>query len=114
PQGVHAYLELLGAHFPDDISGLRQLFELAESAQQDSVSLGARGSLPDALDTSRLLSLLGALGRRTAAAVIDQHIKDRRLRGMLALFAWGSVGLPISRVSAIQWLVPWYSYHAYG
>jgi phytoene dehydrogenase-like protein len=114
PHGINAYLDVLGAHFPEDIQGLRQLFELAASAHQDAISLGVRGSLPDALDTSRLLSLLGALGRRTAAEVIDQHIQDRRLRGILDLFASGWLGLPIDKLSAIQWLVPWFSYHAFG
>ncbi len=114
PHGIDAYLDLLGAHFPGDVEGLRKLFELAASAHQEAVSIGGRGSLPDALDTSRFLSLLGALGRRTAADVIDQHIKDPKLRGILDLFASGSLGLPIDGLSAIQWLVPWYSYHAYG
>jgi all-trans-retinol 13,14-reductase len=114
PHGVDAYLRLLGAHFPADRAGLEQLAELARTAHADAIEIGARASLPDTLDTSRFLSLLGALGRRTAADVIDQRIGDRRLRGILDLFAWGWLGLPIEELSAMQWLVPWHSYHEFG
>jgi prolycopene isomerase len=114
PHGMDAYLELLGAHFPEDLPGLRQLAELAKSAHKDAIQLSAHASLPEALDTSLLLSLLGSLGRRTASEVIDQHIRDRKLRSILDLFASGWLGLPIEQLSAIQWLVPWHSYHEYG
>ena len=33
---------------------------------------------------------------------------------MLDLFASGWLGLPLDRLSALQWLIPWYSYHALG
>jgi phytoene desaturase len=114
PDGMDAYLGLLGAHFPADREGLSQIADLARTAHEDALEMSARASLPDALDTSRFLSLLGALGRRTAAEVIDQHIRDPRLRGVLDLFAFSLLGLPIDELSAMQWLVPWYSYHEYG
>lgn len=114
PHGMDAYLELLGGHFPAERSGLAQLAELAHAAQKDTDEVSERSSLPDALDTSRFLSLLGALGRRTAAEVIDQRVRDRRLRGILGRFAESSLGLPIEELSAIQWLVPWYAYHEFG
>jgi prolycopene isomerase len=113
PQGLPAYLDLLGAHFPAERAGMARLAALAERLHGESTALDS--PLPrGALDTAGSLGPFSPLARATAGAVVDAHLGDRRLRAVLDLFASGWLGLPLDRLSAIQWLIPWYSYHALG
>jgi prolycopene isomerase len=113
PQGLPAYLDLLGAHFPAERGGLARLAALAQRLHGESISLDS--PLPRAaVDTAGSLGPFSPLARATAGSVVDAHVGDRRLRAVLDLFASGWLGLPLDRLSAIQWLIPWYSYHALG
>jgi prolycopene isomerase len=113
PQGLPAYLDLLGRHFPAERDGLGRLAALAQRLHGESIALDS--PLPrGALDTAGSLGPFSPLARATAGAVVDAHLGDRRLRAVLDLFASGWLGLPLDRLSAIQWLIPWYSYHALG
>ncbi|MEP7120094.1 MAG: NAD(P)/FAD-dependent oxidoreductase [Byssovorax sp.] len=113
PQGLGPYLDLLGAHFPAERPGLARLAALSQGLHAESTALDS--PLPrGAIAASGSLGPLSPLARSTAGAVVDAHIVDRRLRAHLDLFASGWLGLPLDRLSAIQWLIPWYSYHALG
>lgn len=113
PQGLPAYLDLLGAHFPAERAGLARLAALAQSLHGESTALDS--PLPrGALDTAGSLGPFSPLARATAGAVVDAHLGDPHLRAILDLFASGWLGLPLDRLSALQWLIPWYSYHALG
>jgi prolycopene isomerase len=113
PQGLPAYLDLLGAHFPAEREGMTRLAALAAKLHAESTALDS--PLPrGALDTAGSLGPFSPLARSTAGAVVDAHVGDPRLRAVLDLFASGWLGLPLDRLSALQWLIPWYSYHALG
>jgi phytoene dehydrogenase-like protein len=113
PQGLPAYLDLLGGHFPAEREGIARLADLAQRLHGESTALDS--PLPrGAFDTAGSLGPLSPLARSTAGAVVDAHIGNPRLRALLDLFASGWLGLPLDRLSAIQWLIPWYSYHALG
>lgn len=113
PQGLGAYLDLLGGHFPAERHGLDALAALAESLHSESIALDS--PLPrGAPGASGALGPFSPIARKTAGAVVDAHLADPRLRAILDLFASGWLGLPLDRLSALQWLIPWYSYHALG
>jgi phytoene dehydrogenase-like protein len=113
PPGLEAYLDLLGAHFPAERRGLADLAALAQRLHGEATALDSplpRGALVNAGS----LGPLSPLARSTAGAVVDAHLGNPRLRAILDLFASGWLGLPLDRLSAVQWLIPWYSYHALG
>ncbi len=105
PPGLEAYLDLLGAHFPAERRGLAALAALAQRLHGESTALDSplpRGALVNAGS----LGPLSPLARSTAGAVVDAHLGNPRLRAVLDLFASGWLGLPLDRLSAIQWLIP--------
>lgn len=132
PRGMAHYVDLFAAHFPKDKAGLAALADLARrvhdefharEAEADTWGwrseplAGPQGAWADpslGFDSSSLLSPLGPLGRRTAGAVVDDHVHDRRLRASLELFAHGWLGLPLDELAAIPFLIPWYSYQEFG
>lgn len=103
PHGETAYVSALAEHFPEARDGLDRLWSLAERVHEDYHRGGGASLAP-----------LGALGRSTAADVIDRHVGDRGVRAGLELFGRGWLGLPLEELAAIQFLVPWYSYHRHG
>jgi prolycopene isomerase len=107
PHGIDAWLALMGQTFPAERSGSSELVDVASRAH-------AAFHREPAATRRATMSVLGELARRTAADVVDASIRDRRLRGMLGSFSRGWLGLPLESLSAPQFLVPWFSYQAYG
>ena len=101
PHGLGPWLELMGEHFPSERPGLAELVRIASDAHA-------------AFHREPPVSSLRALARRTAADVVDAFVRDGRLRAMLGSFARGWLGLPLDELSAPHFLVPWFSYQAYG
>ncbi len=110
PHGTDELADVLAAHFPGERGGVGRLTALARRANEAFHGLERTRSV----DPDSLLSPVGELGRRTAGEVIAREIGDRRLRAVLGQFAEGWLGLHASHISAIPFLVAWYSYHHHG
>ncbi|MBW2453269.1 MAG: NAD(P)/FAD-dependent oxidoreductase [Deltaproteobacteria bacterium] len=108
PVGIEPWRDQMTSTFPGERRGIAQLARLAEQAHgaYRSATAAAPG-LPRVVDT-------GPHARRTAAEVVDELVSDGRILARLDLFARGWLGLPLATLSAPAFLVPWYSYQAFG
>lgn len=103
PQGMEPWLDQMATTFPAERGGLAALAQagrLAHAAQQEPWRVGDNPMLSEAR-------------RRTAAQVVDGLVHDPRLRAVLDSFSSGWLGLPLDQLSALHFLVPWYSYQAF-
>src|SRR5690606_3537420 len=101
--------------FPGERAGLAALAALARDA------VGALAALdpdapppPHAPAGEGALAPLAPLSRATAAAVVDAHLREPRLRAHLDAFARSWLGVPLEPLSASHFLVVWGSYHEHG
>ncbi len=104
PHGIDPFLDLVGKEFPRELQGAKRLAALARRVNEASWANESDGALHP----------LGELARSTAGKVVDAHVHDPRLRRSFDLFASGWLGLPLDELAALQFLIPWYSYQAYG
>lgn len=112
----YAYESTLIDRFPDQLAGIRSYFDevrgLFSDIRREEVDAraGRIGGMDDFV--ARYPSLVRASGE-TWQQVLDRHIGDPRLQGILGAYS-AYLGLPPSRCSALVGLSATGSYHEYG
>lgn len=99
-KGIDAYRDRLTRDFPHEAVGLRRFFELVREIAQ---TLGALSKIGGALDALRLAPRFATLlkyHKATFSQVLDDFVRDPRLRAALA-GPGGDVGLPPGQASAL-------------
>jgi prolycopene isomerase len=114
PHGTEPWLELMTRSFPREAAGLVDFVRTAERAHAASLSSVEAATAPAASAQQGAWGAEGELARRTAAHVVDAHLGDRRVHAMLDSFSSEWLGLPLTQIGALQFLIPWYSYQAFG
>ena len=102
PAEVEVYRERLVALFPRERRGIDRYVRLLEQVMRAGKRMDAKGGrmgLSDLFALGRDLYALGKNQNRTIGAVLDDCVKDVRLRAVL-LGQSGDYGLPPSKVSA--------------
>ena len=102
PAQVEVYRERLVALFPRERRGIDRYVRLLEQVMRAGKRMDAKGGkmgLSDLFALGRDLYALGKNQNRTIGAVLDDCVKDVRLRAVL-LGQSGDYGLPPSKVSA--------------
>ncbi len=112
----YAYESTLIGRFPDELTGIRGYFDQVRGLfsdirrQEQDVRAGRVVGIEDF--AVRYPALVQASGE-TWQQVIDRHVADPRLRGVLGAYS-AYVGLPPSRCAALIGLSATGSYHEYG
>jgi phytoene dehydrogenase-like protein len=112
----YAYESVLADAFPDELAGIRSYVDeahavWADARRQEEDSRSGRAPGIDAFP-ERYPALVRAAGE-SWQQVIDRHVTDPRLRGILGAHS-GYFGLPPSRCAALVGLAGVGSYHEHG
>lgn len=103
PKGAEAFRDILVADFPHEIVGIDKFFALlAESERVIRLAAKIR-DLPSAAKLARHAPLLIRYRKATYADILDDCVKDIRLRAALA-GPGGDIGMPPGRVSGFMML----------
>lgn len=114
PSGIEPWRALMTHHFPAEQAGLEELVRLGAELHARYVGSGAASAAPLEPAGGKGPADPGELARQSAAALVGRAIGDARLRAMMAHFARAWLGIELPALCAPQFLVPWYSYHAFG
>lgn len=113
---LHAYEAALVDAFPGELTGIRgyldEMRAVAADArrQEEDARAGRAPGMEDFID--RYPALVRASGE-TWQQVIDRHVGDPQLRGVLGAYS-GYFGLPPSQCSALVGVIGSASYHEHG
>lgn len=119
PADREAFRKLLAGKFPAEQKGIDRFFATAEDVFDEVIDLGrlSQQSLPARVPRYALFPLLYPNVFRyrnaTLQEMLDRHVKDRRLQGILAQL-WGYLGLPPSRASGLYYTLMWHGLHEKG
>jgi len=119
PANRQAFRKLLADKFPAEQEGIDRFFATAEAVFDEVLDLGqlSRQSLLARVPRYALFPFLYPNVFRyrnaTLQEMLDRHVKDPRLQGILAQL-WGYLGLPPSRASGLYYALMWHGLHEKG
>ncbi len=100
PKGEDRLIETLQEAFPHEADGIEAYITLVRELMEALSAVRKLGSLPEAWEATKAAALLARWVGRTGADLIEKHVSDPVLQGVLAGQA-GDHGLPPSQVSAV-------------
>ena len=109
PLGIEEYIKTHLEHFPTEKEGLRQLIQLCTRVNQEVRQFPTEFSFWDVMRMPKRFPLLLKYHKATLAKVMDEHIRDPRLKAAFATL-WPYLGVPPSRLSFLYWSVMLMSY----
>ena len=109
PLGIEPFIDTHARQFPGEDRGLRKLMQICSQLREEVYRLPTRLSFWDMLQTPRRYPAVFHYHKATLARVLDEHLKDGRLKAAVAAL-WPYLGLPPSRVSFLYWALMLTSY----
>lgn len=109
PLGIEPFIEAHARQFPGEDRGLRRLMQICSQLREEVYRLPTRLSFWDILQTPRRYPAVFHYHKATLASVLDEHLKDSRLKATVAAL-WPYLGLPPSRLSFMYWALMLMSY----
>ena len=102
PAGREPFIAAHAGHFPHEADGIRAFVDLAAELTEQSQEVGANVSLRQLDAASAEYPTLFRWRRATLGEALDEHLRDPRLKALLAA-SWPYAGLPPSRLSFLTW-----------
>ncbi len=109
PLGIEPFVEEHARQFPGEDRGLRKLMQICSQLRKEVFRLPTRLSFWDILQTPRRYPAIFHYHKAPLANVLDEHLKDGRLKAAVAAL-WPYLGLPPSRLSFLYWALMLTSY----
>lgn len=103
------YLTMLKGHFPEEAQGIDALFKDMKGIAQDVEKLS---TVTGEMNFSRFpvdFPFLFKAYSRTWGQIVDEHLKEPRLKAMVNVL-WGYFGLPPSKLASIYYALPTIGY----
>lgn len=113
PADLNEYILMLSKKFPEEEKGISELFKTIERLGEESEKLPAQYNVWSILFHPLKYPLVLKYYNKTFADMLANFIKDAKL-GSIISGGWGYVGLPPSKVSALQMAGYLYSAHIEG
>lgn len=119
PADREAFRKLLHTKFPAEREGIDKFFATAEGVFAEILDFRrlSQGSLLAQMPRYAVFPFLYPNVFRyrnaTLKEMLDRHVKDLRLQGVLAQL-WGYLGLPPSRASGLYYTLMWHGLHEKG
>ncbi len=119
PADREAFQKLLKGKFPAEQEGIDKFFATAQDVFDEVLDLGrlSQQSLFARIPRYAVFPLLYPQVFRyrnaTLKEMLDRHVKDPRLQGILAQL-WGYLGLPPSKASGLYYTLMWHGLHEKG
>lgn len=110
---VPGYVKILQAHFPEESQGIEHIFADMKGLTEDVNRISQAG---DQVDMSRFPKDYPYLFKnfnRTWGAMLDERIKDQKLKTIISAL-WGYFGLPPSQLSSFYYAMPLIGYMEEG
>ncbi|MEN6561478.1 MAG: NAD(P)/FAD-dependent oxidoreductase [Acidobacteriota bacterium] len=107
------YIELLKASFPGDAEAIDGIFADMKGLSDEVGRLSAAGGTAGLADFPARFPLLFKNFNRTWGAMLDDRVKNSKLKGVLSGL-WGYFGLPPSKLSPFYYALPLLGYLQFG
>ena len=101
PADLNEYIALLSSKFPTEKQGITRLFDTIEKLMMELVRLPMSLKIWDLALFPLKFPLIYKYNNKTFAEMMADFVADRKLKSIISA-AWGCVGLPPSRVSALE------------
>lgn len=101
PADLNEYIALLSSKFPTEKQGITKLFDTIEKLMMELSRLPLSLKIWDLALFPLKFPLIYKYNNKTFAEMMADFIADRKLKSIISA-AWGCVGLPPSRVSALE------------
>jgi len=108
-KNLPAYIQTLARHFPVEKQGIQDLFDDMSGLAAEVAKFSASGGKTDMSRFPTDFPHLFANFSKTWSQMMDAHIKDARLKGIVSTL-WAYYGLPPSKLASIYYALPTISY----
>jgi phytoene dehydrogenase-like protein len=108
-RNLPAYLGMLKKDFPGESGGIDALFDEMKGVTEEIGRLSAGGGKVSSSNFPSEFPHIVRFAASTWAQIIDAHLKDPRLKGIVSA-QWAYYGLPPSKLASIYYGMPYYSY----
>lgn len=108
-----AIVEQLVRAFPNEQEGIRSFFDYLMGIMDEAMKSFNRDSWWDRIRFPLTHRKMWDVRNKTFGDVLDDHVQDPKLRGVLSTF-WGYYGLPPSKLSGFYYCIATASYIRFG
>ena len=109
PKNVDGYINLLVEAFPEEKAGIESLFQTMRGLMSDLNRYQSAGGRVNMADFPKEFPYLVKCFNSTWGTVMDAHVQDPKLRGVVSAL-WGYFGLPPSRLASLYYILPLMGY----
>lgn len=102
PVGREAFLDVHARHFPAEIKGLREFWDICARVTRESQELPTQLSLDELDKAAKQFPTLFAHRTLTVSEAMDGRLHDPKLRALVTT-SWPYLGLPPDRLSFFAW-----------
>jgi len=108
-KNIDGYIKLLSDNFPEEKAGIEALFQTMSGLVSDLNKYQSAGGRVNMANFPKEFPHLFRCFNRTWGTVLDSHIKDTKLKGIISGL-WGYFGLPPSKLASFYYILPLMSY----
>ena len=108
-KNIDDYIKLLVDKFPDEKAGIEALFQTMSGLVSDLNKYQSAGGQVNMANFPNEFPYLFRCFNRTWGTVLDSHIKDPKLKGVISGL-WGYFGLPPSKLASFYYILPLMGY----
>ena len=102
---VDGYIKILIETFPEEKAGIEALFQTMRGLISDLNRYRSAGGQVNMADFPKEFPYLVKCFSSTWGTVLDSHIKDPKLKGVVSAL-WGYFGLPPSKLASLYYILP--------
>jgi phytoene dehydrogenase-like protein len=102
---IDGYIKILTDNFPEEKSGIDSLFQTMRGLISDLNKYQSAGGKVDMANFPKEFPYLVKCFNSTWGTVLDSHIKNPKLKGVVSAL-WGYFGLPPSKLASLYYILP--------
>jgi len=110
---IDAYIKLLIEKFPEEKAGIESLFQTMRGLVSDLNKYQTAGGQVNMANFPKEFPYLVKCFNSTWGTILDSHIKDAKLKGVVSAL-WGYFGLPPSKLASLYYILPVIGYLQVG